>query len=91
MLRTERLYAARIGTKVGNYRFDAPAQVVDVRLVRAGVDHSLLGAISTGRKVGHHSSPEELITIMYMPQQDRPVNLTYAPLCHLVNKTKTVT
>ena len=58
MERTIRMDTGGMRTKVGNRGFDAPAEVVDVRFVRAKVDTSPLGSVSSDGEIGHHPRPE---------------------------------
>jgi hypothetical protein len=47
-----------IRAKVGNYGFNAPPEVVDVRFVGTKVDSSLPGTVRSNGKVSHHPRPE---------------------------------
>jgi hypothetical protein len=58
MERTIYMNTGRIGAKVGNYGFNAPAEVVDVGFVRAEVDYSPLGTVRSDGEIGHHPRPE---------------------------------
>jgi len=58
MERTVRMDTGRIRAKVGNYRFNAPAEVVDVRFVRAKVEPSSLGIVRSDGKIAHYPRPE---------------------------------
>jgi len=58
MERTIHMDTGWIGAKVGNYGFDAPAEVVDVGFVRAKVDHTPLGTVRSDGEIGHHPRPE---------------------------------
>ncbi len=58
MERTIRMDTGKIRAKVGDYGFNAPAEVVDVRFVRAKVEHSSLGTVRSHGKIGHHPRPE---------------------------------
>ena len=62
MERTICMDTGRIRAKVGNYGFNAPAEVVDVRFVRARVDHSPLRTVRSNGKIGHHPRPEEFVS-----------------------------
>jgi hypothetical protein len=58
MERTIRMDTGGIHAKVGNYGFNARAEVVDVRFVRAKVDHSPLRTVRSDGKISHHPRPE---------------------------------
>jgi hypothetical protein len=58
MERTIRVDTGRIRAEVGNYGFNAPAEVVDVRFVRAKVDHPPVGTVRGHGKIDHHPWPE---------------------------------
>ena len=89
MLRTERLNTCRNGTKVWNYGFYTPPQVVDVRLVRTEINLSMLDAIDTCGEVGR-PGPEKFITMHLHASTAPSRSNSYVPLCHLVNQTRTV-
>lgn len=68
---TIRMDTGRIRAKVGNYGFNAPAEVVDVRFVRARVDHSPLRTVRSNGKIGHHPRPEKFVSKRAQPHSAR--------------------
>jgi hypothetical protein len=58
MERTIRMDTGRIRAKVRDYGFNARAEVVDVRFLRAKVDHPPLGTVRSHREIDHHPRPE---------------------------------